>query len=90
MSLEERCRGSLEKHNPLLEGIPDKGYFYFVHSYYVDPDDRDIIATTTDYGVEFTSMVWKDNIFATQFHPEKSQALGLRMLRNFGAFVGKD
>lgn len=80
---------NIKKHNPLLEGIPDKGYFYFVHSYYVDPDDREIIATTTDYGVEFTSMVWKDNIFATQFHPEKSQALGLRMLKNFGEFVKK-
>jgi glutamine amidotransferase len=79
----------IKRHNPLLDGIPDKKHFYFVHSYYVDPDDKDIIATTSDYGLEFTSMVWKDNVFATQFHPEKSQALGLRMLKNFGEFVRK-
>lgn len=70
--------------NPLFQGIPDRSYFYFVHSYYVDPEDKAVIATTTDYGVEFTSSVWTDNIFAVQFHPEKSQTLGLRMLRNFG------
>jgi len=74
--------------NPLLKDIPDNGYFYFVHSYYVLPDDRDIIATVTDYGSAFTSMVWKDNVFATQFHPEKSQEFGLRLLRNFGRFAG--
>jgi glutamine amidotransferase len=53
------------------------------------PEDRDIIAATTDYGVTFTSMVWKDNIFATQFHPEKSQKLGLEILKGFGEFVKK-
>jgi len=72
---------------PLFNGIPDEGYFYFVHSYYVVPEDRGIIAATTDYGLEFTSMVWKDNLFATQFHPEKSQELGLRVLKGFGDFV---
>ncbi len=73
--------------NPLFAGIPDKSYFYFVHSYYVAPDDASIISTTTDYGIEFTSSVRKDNIFAVQFHPEKSQALGLRILKNFGEIV---
>ncbi len=74
---------------PLLKEIPDNSFFYFVHSYYVVADDRDIIATTTDYGVTFTSMVWKDNIFATQFHPEKSQTLGLRVLSAFAEFAKK-
>ncbi len=75
--------------NLLLNGIPDKSYFYFVHSFYVMPKDESIIATTTDYGIEFTSSVWKDNIFAVQFHPEKSQTAGLRLLRNFGDIVRK-
>jgi glutamine amidotransferase len=78
---------NIRKDNPLYEGIPDKSYFYFVHSYYVAPDEENIVATTTDYGVEFTSSVWKDNIFAVQFHPEKSQALGLQLLKNFGNIV---
>ncbi|MBI5666038.1 MAG: imidazole glycerol phosphate synthase subunit HisH [Nitrospirae bacterium] len=73
--------------NPLFNGIPDKCYFYFVHSFYVAPDDASIVSTTTDYGIEFTSSVRKDNIFAVQFHPEKSQAMGLQVLRNFGAIV---
>lgn len=73
--------------NPLFAGIPDKSYFYFVHSYYVAPEEASIISTTTDYGIEFTSSVRKDNIFAVQFHPEKSQALGLRILKNFGDIV---
>ncbi len=68
--------------NPLLEGIKDGDFFYFVHSYYVVPDE-DVTSTTTEYGVTFTSMINKDNIFATQFHPEKSQKLGLRLLENF-------
>lgn len=75
------------KASPLISDIPDESYFYFVHSFYVAPDDKDIIATTTDYGGDFTSMIWKDNVFATQFHPEKSQTLGLKMLKNFGEFV---
>ncbi len=75
---------------PILDGIPENSYFYFVHSYYVAPEDESIIATTTDYGVEFTSMIWKDNVFATQFHPEKSQAIGLKVLKNFGEFVRKN
>ena len=60
---------------------------YFVHSYYPVPDDPTIIATTTEYGLPFTSSVWSGNIFATQFHPEKSQTIGLRILANFGQLV---
>jgi glutamine amidotransferase len=77
----------IQKDSPLLSGIPDGSHFYFVHSFYVSPDENDIVSATTDYGLDFTSMVWKDNIFAVQFHPEKSQALGLRLLRNFGEIV---
>jgi glutamine amidotransferase len=80
---------TIKKDNPLFNGIPDKSYYYFVHSYYVAPGDESIIATTTDYGIEFTSSVWQDNVFAVQFHPEKSQALGLRLLKNFGDIVTK-
>jgi len=68
---------------PLLAGLPEGTFVYFVHSYYVVPQDRDVIATETDYPAPFCSMVWRDNLFATQFHPEKSQADGLRMLKNF-------
>ncbi len=72
------------KQSPLFSSIEDGAYFYFVHSYYVIPEDDAVIATTTKYGVEFTSSIWKDNIFACQFHPEKSQRLGLEILKNFG------
>lgn len=70
--------------NPLLQGVPCNAYMYFVHSYYVSPDDIGVIATRTEYGIHFTSMVWHRNIFATQFHPEKSQQYGLTILKNFG------
>lgn len=70
---------------PAFSGIPDGTNFYFVHSYYVQPDDSSVIATTTRYGIDFCSSVWKDNIVATQFHPEKSQEKGLAILQNFGA-----
>jgi len=75
---------------PVLSDIEDNAFFYFVHSFYVVPEDKGIIATTTDYGTTFTSMVWKDNVFATQFHPEKSQDLGLKVLAGFGKFVKKN
>lgn len=75
------------RHTPLFEGLSDESYFYFVHSYYVVPRDENVIATTTEYGVTFSSSVCKDNIFATQFHPEKSQEAGLKVLKNFGDFV---
>ena len=78
---------NIKKPGPLFNEIPDKSYYYFVHSYYVVPEDEEVISTTTDYGVEFTSSVCKDNIYAVQFHPEKSQALGLQMLKNFGEIV---
>jgi len=68
---------------PVLEGLAEGTYCYFVHSYYVVPKDPDVIATETDYGGPFCSMIWRGNCFATQFHPEKSQSDGLRILRNF-------
>lgn len=67
----------------VLKGIPDGAEFYFVHSYYVDPADPKLIATTTDYGGEFCSSIARGNLFACQFHPEKSQTLGLRLIQNF-------
>lgn len=75
---------SIKKKPPVLEGIDDGSYFYFVHSYYVVPEDEEVVATATDYGIDFVSSIWKDNIFASQFHPEKSQEKGLRILKNFG------
>jgi glutamine amidotransferase len=68
---------------PVLEGLAEGAYVYFVHSYYVVPDDRGVVATETEYGRPFCSMIWRDNLYATQFHPEKSQADGLRMLKHF-------
>lgn len=73
---------------PLLRGVADGAYVYFVHSYYVEArGDAEIVATTTRYGVEFVSSVWRGSIFATQFHPEKSQAVGLRIYDNFAALA---
>ncbi len=68
---------------PLYRGIPNMSYVYFVHSFFPKPQDNSIVATWTDYGPRFASSIWKDNLFATQFHPEKSQEIGLRILRNF-------
>lgn len=75
---------SIKKDLPLFSGIEDGSFFYFVHSYYVVPDDKDTIATTTRYGIEFASCIQRENIFACQFHPEKSQQVGLQLLKNFG------
>jgi glutamine amidotransferase len=72
---------------PIFQGILDGSYVYFVHSYYVQPEDESVIAATTDYGIDFTSIIARDNLFATQFHPEKSQKVGLQMLRNFGSLI---
>lgn len=72
---------------PAFEGIDEGTNVYFVHSYYVKPDDESVIATTTSYGIEFCSAVWKDNVVATQFHPEKSQHTGLRILQNFASLT---
>ena len=77
----------MRKRVPALEGVEDGAYFYFVHSYYPVPIDRDIVATTTDYGGEFVSSISQGKLFACQFHPEKSQTLGLKILHNFGARV---
>ena len=68
---------------PILEGIEEGTYFYFVHSYYVVPKDAEVIAAETEYGKRFCAMIRRGNLFATQFHPEKSQADGLRILENF-------
>lgn len=77
-------RVKFTKHDvPLFKNIPDESYMYFVHSYYVCPEDRRIVIGETEYGASFPSVVWKDNILATQFHPEKSQKTGLDLLRNF-------
>jgi imidazole glycerol-phosphate synthase subunit HisH len=68
---------------PLYAGIPSGSYVYFVHSYFPKPEDSSVVATRTSYGQDFASSIWRDNIFATQFHPEKSQQVGLRLLANF-------
>lgn len=80
----------IKKPAPILEGLPPNPYFYFVHSYYVNPQDKSVIAATTNYGIDFVSMIWKDNIYAVQFHPEKSQELGLGVLRKFAQLCAKD
>ncbi len=71
--------------SPLLKGLDDGCNVYFVHGYHVEPVEPTVIATSTDYGGDFVSSVWRDNVMATQFHPEKSQAVGLKMLENFAA-----
>jgi glutamine amidotransferase len=68
---------------PLLRGMPDGVFTYFVHSYYAVPSCAEVVVASTDYGVEFASVLWRDNLYATQFHPEKSQAWGLHILHNF-------
>jgi len=75
---------------PLFRGISSGSYVYFVHSFFPQPADDSIIATRTDYGETFASSVWRDNVFATQFHPEKSQAVGLRLLKNFVELVERE
>jgi glutamine amidotransferase len=75
----------LAKPCPLFEGIPDRSQFYFVHSYHVVPEDESVVAARTEHGVRFVSVLARDNVFATQFHPEKSQKVGLKLLANFAA-----
>jgi glutamine amidotransferase len=75
----------IKKDSGLLSQVPDKSYYYFVHSYYAEPDNGEHILCTTDYGVEFVSGIAKDNVYGFQFHPEKSQNNGLQILRNFSA-----
>ena len=71
---------------PLFSDIANDSEWYFVHSYFVAPADPLVTATTTTYGMPFVSTIWKDNIVACQFHPEKSQSVGLRLIKNFGAW----
>jgi glutamine amidotransferase len=74
--------------HPLFDGIPDNTNFYFVHSYYGDPEDKSVIAAQTDYGIPFCSAIAKGNLVATQFHPEKSGEMGLKVYDNFIRFAG--
>ena len=74
--------------HPIFAGIPDKANFYFVHSYYVNPEDTSVVAGTTEYDISFCSMLIKGNLVATQFHPEKSGEHGLRMYANFFSMAG--
>jgi glutamine amidotransferase len=73
----------IRRRAPVLEGIEEGTYFYFVHSYYARPREPEVVSIEADYRDPFCAAVWRDNLFATQFHPEKSQANGLKLLRNF-------
>ncbi|HIE44249.1 MAG TPA: imidazole glycerol phosphate synthase subunit HisH [Candidatus Omnitrophica bacterium] len=81
----QKAKGKID----IFDGIPDNSYFYFVHSYYANPEEKDIIATTTIYGGEFTSAIARNNLWGVQFHPEKSGDLGLRILKNFIRIIDK-
>ena len=74
-----------QRHAPIYKDLSDGCAVYFVHGYHVTPEDPSVIATTTDYGRPFVSSIWRDNVMATQFHPEKSQKVGLKILSNFAA-----
>ena len=74
---------SFSRPSPLFNGVGEGEHFYFVHSYYVEPADRQLVAAEADYGGRFCASVWKENLYACQFHPEKSQHAGLQVLRNF-------
>ena len=80
---------SFKRAHPVFEGIPQDSHFYFVHSYYADPADDTWVAGTTDYGLSFCSVYARDNLVATQFHPEKSGRLGLRIYENFVNLAGQ-
>jgi glutamine amidotransferase len=82
-------RIGIRKDTAVLEGIPDGSWFYFVHSYYPAPEDESVISITCSYGLEFTAAVAAGNIFACQFHPEKSSTYGLKLLSNFGLLCGE-
>jgi glutamine amidotransferase len=79
---------SQDQAHPLWQGIADNSRFYFVHSYYVAPEDMSLAAGTTEYGIEYVSVIARDNVFATQFHPEKSAHDGLQLLSNFCRWSG--
>ncbi|MBN2654363.1 MAG: imidazole glycerol phosphate synthase subunit HisH [Nitrospirae bacterium] len=78
---------SFSRRHPAFSEVADNAHFYFVHSYYVVPDDTSVTAGITNYGTDFTSVVWKDNVLAMQFHPEKSQTAGLSILKGFSDFA---
>ena len=80
---------SIKQKNTLFKDIPENSYVYFVHSYYLHAEDENDIATVTNYGIDFHSAVGKNNIFATQFHPEKSGDVGLQILKNFASMEVK-
>lgn len=80
---------SINRDCPLYRGIADGSYVYFVHSFFPKPVNESIVATRTTYGETFASSVWRDNVFATQFHPEKSQKIGLQLLKNFVDYAGQ-
>ncbi len=81
---------NFERDHPVLEGVESGSYFYFVHSYYAAPEDQSLVLGTTDYASPFCSVIARDNLVATQFHPEKSGALGLRLYENFLRSMVKD
>jgi len=78
----------IQRDCPLFRGVESGSYVYFVHSFYPKPEDGAIVATRTEYGENFASAIWRDNVFATQFHPEKSQRTGLQLLKNFAELAG--
>ncbi len=84
-----QLRRSPENHCPLLSDVDESPYVYFVHSYYAQPSDPDLVYASCHYGVEFAAIVGKDNVYAVQFHPEKSQKDGIRILRAFGNLIGR-
>jgi glutamine amidotransferase len=81
-------RVSQKQQHPLWQDIADESRFYFVHSYYVTPEDASLVAGTTEYGIDFVSVIARDNVFAAQFHPEKSAHDGLQLLKNFCRWDG--
>jgi glutamine amidotransferase len=80
-------QAEIQRPDPILEGVPQSSSFYFVHSYYVDPEEQEVVLTRTEYGVSFASIVGRDNVYGIQFHPEKSSGMGLKILENFGRMV---
>ncbi len=80
----------IRQSNPLLRGVPDGSFAFFVHSYYCMPRDESLVLATTEYGNEFASIVGRENVFGAQFHPEKSQTVGLKMLENFSIIAGQN
>lgn len=82
-------QAEIQRPDPLIEGVPQSSSFYFVHSYYVDPEAQEVVLTRTEYGIPFASIVGRDNVYGIQFHPEKSSGMGLKILENFGRMVEK-